>query len=123
MSWIGVQLDVRGNGQAILQDYWEYPAFLVHDAYTMHPAGFIDRRGFQRRGIVRPGTPSGGLLAGKCPQAFRLRCGWIGSVAVGSVTLGDAKIQPSGRNAWFGELNPGRYHPPLRHVEIPTVKW
>ena len=46
-----------GNGQAVLRDYWEYPAFLVHDAYTMHPDGFVDRRGFQRRGIVRSEAP------------------------------------------------------------------
>jgi hypothetical protein len=52
-----------GNGQAVLRDYWEYPAFLVHDAYTMHPDGFVDRRGFQRRGIVRSEAPLGGLLA------------------------------------------------------------
>jgi hypothetical protein len=37
-----------GNGQAVLRDYWEYPAFLMHDAYTMHPDEFADRRGFSK---------------------------------------------------------------------------
>jgi hypothetical protein len=75
-----------GNGQAVLRDYWEYPAFLMHDAYTMHPDEFADRRGFskaprffkgaevfQRHGMVRPEP-----LPGKNrPGCFGHFCGWI----------------------------------------------
>lgn len=136
----GIQLSMRVLVWQFCETMRNTPHFLCMTHTPCNRTGLPTIEDFRRRGMLRPVLPREACVRIIVLGCWALDglgrfemvcCGWLvneNDLAIQSLIHWSGRLihcsgQSSSRNAWFGELNPGRYHPPLRHVEIPTVKW